>query len=190
MRSHPTRFVLLPLGLGVVAVTLAGCFSTASPMATAEQTPAAAARATPRPTFDGSTREGVLLQAASAELDPGVLPAGFRFVETVDLDLAGSTSSVYVQGQPEDQGPGLYVHAMHAGVTVEGLGDGWVFEEVPELSGEETVTVASHPEGLERTVVSIDASPAGTVRLIGDGVPRDELVATAGRLLSSVDDLG
>ncbi|MFE4464018.1 hypothetical protein ACFRCR_02760 [Oerskovia sp. NPDC056781] len=187
MRSHPTRVVLLPLCLGVVAVTLAGCVSTASSMATAEQTPAATAPATPLPTFDVSTREGALLRAAAGELDPAVLPAEFHYVETVDLDLSGSTSSVYVQGQPEDQGPGLYVHAMHEGVTVEGLGDGWAFEEVPELSGEESVTVASDPDGLERSVVSIDAAPAGTVRLIGDGVPRDELLATAGRLLDSVD---
>ncbi|MFF3064899.1 hypothetical protein ACFVQ3_10090 [Oerskovia sp. NPDC057915] len=186
MRSHPSRVVLLPLCLGVLAVTLAGCVSTASSMATAEQTPAAAAPATPFPAFDGSTRAGALLQAASGEVDPAVLPAEFHYVETVDLDLSGSTSSVYVQGQPEDQGPGLYIHVMHEGVTVEGLGDGWDFEEVPELSGEETVTVASDPDGPERSVVSIEAPPAGTVQLIGDGVPRDELVATAGRLLDSV----
>lgn len=167
-------------------MTLAGCVSTASPMATAEQTPAAAPPATPISPFDGATRAGALLLAAAGELDPAILPAGFHYVETVDLDLSESTSSVYVQGQPGEQGPGLYVHAVHAGVTVESLGDDWTPEAVPELSGEETVTVASDPVGQDRSVVTIDAPPAGVVRLIGDGVSRDELLATAERLLDSV----
>ncbi|MFF2620713.1 hypothetical protein [Oerskovia jenensis] len=155
-------------------------------MATADQTPAAAAPVTPLPSFDGSTRAGALLLAAAGDLDPAILPVGFHYVETVDLDLSESKSSIYVQGQPGEEGPGLYVHAVHAGVSVPSLGDDWADEAVPELSGEETVTVASDPAGQDRSVVSIDASPVGTVRLIGDGVPRDDLIAMAGRLLDSV----
>lgn len=183
MRSH-TRSVLLSLGLGLAAATLTGCASDASPRAVATQTPAVPA--TPPPPFDGATRAGALLLAAAGELDASILPAGFEYVETVDLDHAGSTSSIYVQGQPGEQGPGLYVHAMHAGVDVEHMGDDWATEEVPDLSEHEAVTVASDPDEPARSVVSIDATPAGTVRLVGDGVHRDELIGMTGRLLDAV----
>ncbi len=189
MRSHPARTALLPLALGLVAAALAGCASSASPVATAAETPAAPATG-PAPTFDGATAEGSLLLTAASELDEAILPAGFRYVETVDIDLSGSTSSIYVQGQPEEQGPGLYVYAVPEGVDVEYLGDDWAPEPVPELSGDLAVTVVSDPEGQDRSVVSIEAPPAGTVRLIGDGLVRDELIGMAGRLLDSLGDAG
>ncbi|MBE7699081.1 hypothetical protein H9623_02000 [Oerskovia sp. Sa1BUA8] len=186
MRAPLTRLTVLPLCLGLAVTTLAGCAEPARPLATAELTPGAAAPVTPLPAFDASTPTGALMLAAADELAPTVLPAGFHFVETVVIDRSESTSSIYVQGEPGEQGPGLYVHAVHAGVEVAHLGDDWTPEAVPELSGTMPVTVVSDPEGQERSVVSIDASPAGVVRLIGDGVPRDELIAMAGRLLASV----
>jgi len=160
--------------------------SSASPVATATETPAAPPPPGGIAEYDGSTRAGALLLAAGAEVDESILPAGFRYVETVEIDRSGSMSSIYVQGQPEEQGPGLYVHAVHTGVAVESIADDWVAEPLPELSGEESVSVASDPTGQDRSVVTIDAPPAGTVRLIGDGVPRDDLVATAARLLDSM----
>ncbi|MHA7133697.1 hypothetical protein [Oerskovia turbata] len=186
MRSHTTRFVLLSACLGVAAVALAGCTSAATPAARAEATvppppsPGLAAE------YDASTPAGALLLAASTELDAAILPPGFAYVDTTEIDHAGSTSAVYVHGQPEDQGPGLYVYASHTGVEVEHLGDAWQSEPLPALSDEMAVTVVTDPEGHDRSVVTIDAPPAGTVRLIGDGVARDDLIAMAGRMLDSV----
>jgi hypothetical protein len=176
---------VLPLLLGVVAVTLAGCAS-AAPSTSAEQAPASSSINERVAAVDDATIQADLVLAASEELDPAITPPGFSFVETVGIDGSGATSTIYVQGQPEDQGPGLYVYAVPAGVEVEHLGDAWTPEPLPELSADLPVTVVSDPEGSERSVVSIDASPAGTVHLIGDGVPRAELVAMAGRLLADV----
>jgi hypothetical protein len=190
VRSHTTRIVLLPACLGLVALTLAGCASPEPSEARAQATAGPEPSTAPVTEYDASTTAGALLLAASSELDADILPPGFQYVETVEIDHAGSTSAIYVHGQPEEQGPGLYVYASHAGVTVEHLGDGWQPEALPDLSGEMTVSVVTDPEGLPRSVVSIDAPPAGTVRLIGDGVARDDLVAMAGRLLDSVDATG
>lgn len=190
MRAPLTRLTVLPLCLGLAVVALAGCSDPARPLATAEPTPGAAAPETPIPPYDASTPAGALMLAAAGELDEVILPAGFHYVETVDIDRAESTSSIYVQGEPGEQGPGLYVHAVHDGVEVPHLGEDWTPEAVPELSGAMPVTVVSDPEEQERSVVSIDASPAGVVRIIGDGVPRDELISMAGRLLDSLGDEG
>ncbi|MEK8227454.1 hypothetical protein NKG05_17135 [Oerskovia sp. M15] len=89
-------------------------------------------------------------------------------------------------GPARGAGPGLYVYAVPAGAEVEYLGDDWAPETVTGLSGDLPVTVVSDPDGQVRSVVSIDASPAGVVRLIGDGVPREELIAMAGRLLDGL----
>lgn len=185
MRTADKQLVPAILGLCLGGLLLAGC-TTEPPVPEPDPEPVPTIQgmglpdAEPLPAPSLSPAEALVRRTAE-ELDPDLLPDGFFYVDVVDLDGAGRTSAVYASADAPGHGPTLFVHSGPNGPTA--LIDGW--REVPELSGTYPVSVGPSLAGPTGTTVTIDASPAGVVRLIGDGVPEQDLLAMAARLLGA-----
>lgn len=124
-----------------------------------------------------------LLEVTSEHLGPEVLPPGFAYIDSVDTGNA--TSNVYANPE-ETEGPTLFLYTeIGADYTNERES---VLEWLPLDGFPEafTVSVARDADG---TIVDIDASPDVAIQLIGRGLPEDEMLAAAHRLLDRASDL-
>lgn len=172
--------VVLATLLGGVA--LAGCTTgadgnTEPPTPTHRSTGLPDEEPLPAPSL---TAAEALVRQTAEELDAGLLPEGFFFVNVVDMD-GGTTNAVYADAPAQEQGRMLNVYSGPSGDV--GLLEGW--REVPELSTDFAVSAGPSLSGATGTTVTIDASPAGVVRLMGDGVSEQELLDLAARLLGT-----
>ncbi len=167
------------LPLLVVAAVLVGCapvqpVSEATTDPVSEETPRAAVL----------TPGESLVARAGSELGGEVLPAGYSFEDAVDVDGSGLVSHIY--GGPEGPaGPVLYIHTGGSTAALTGRYAAAVQERLPGVSDNFLVTIARDRDKVRRTnitIVTIDASPAGVVRLIGE-LPEADVVLTARRLV-------
>ncbi|MCB2178149.1 MAG: hypothetical protein KQH57_20260 [Actinomycetales bacterium] len=160
----------------------------ATATATPPTTPPAPLRtADTGPTIAPADRSfGAAVAAVAAGLGDGVVPPGFSYADSVEVDGTGATSNVYA-GADGPTGPMLYLYT--------GISTGYVTERESGLTWQAAtgfadgydVHVATHPwSGTTWAFVDIDAADGTSVQLIGNGVPVGDLLATAHRLLAAV----
>ena len=182
MRIAEKQLLTVALGTLLGVTALAGC--TAGPDGTPEPpVPTHQSTGLPDeapPAAPSLTAADALVRQAAEELDAELLPEGFFFVNVVDMD-GGTTNAVYSDAPAQEDGRMLNVYSGPSGDV--GLLEGW--REVPELSTDFAVSVGPSLSGATGTTVTIDASPAGVVRLRGDGVSEQDLLDLAARLLGT-----
>ncbi|MFF3064573.1 hypothetical protein ACFVQ3_08450 [Oerskovia sp. NPDC057915] len=183
MRTAERRLIPLVLGLFLAGLALGGCTDAPPEREPAPGPTEAQGVGLPGPDpvpTPSRTPAEAFVQRATEVLDASTLPAGFFYDSAMERDVPGSTSTLYVNGEPQEQGPALRVLSGRNGPTA--LTEGW--REVPELSGTFPVSVGPTTWAPTGTTVTIDATPAGVVQLVGDGIPEQDLLDLAARLLT------
>ena len=128
-----------------------------------------------------------LMATIDEGLEAPVLPAGFSQVDKVDVDGSGMVSRIFgtVDGP---QGPTLWLYTGLPSAAPSPEMAGLEQRPVSELSNTTLVTVSTAANEF-RTYVTIDASPTGVIRLVGEDLPEADVLATAERLLEASESV-
>lgn len=180
--------------LTVIAVAVTGCAAAYPSDAAPSPIPTVVPAPRPEPTDDGGVTEqpaedvevgatsDALLNAPTHPLEPGVLPEGYAWVDSVPTGEGTIVSHVY--GGPDGPtGPTIYVHTGIRPDDVTAVQTGLTWQELPEVSDRFDVSIAG--EGAWH-FVDIDADTV-SVHLVAHKAGRDELLATTTRFLTLVE---
>lgn len=181
------------------ALVLAAAGCTASlPTDDVSTDPTRAAGATTRPSGAGAASASAVPSTTPAPsaatqltdrtrepLGADVLPAGYAYVDSVDVDGSGLMSNIY--GGPEGPtGPMLLLYTGIGPDYINAQQSDLDWADVEGFSAPMHVRVARAVSfGVPWTFVDVDIADV-SVQLIGHGTPEAEVVATAERLLAGM----